>query len=149
MLKSSGAALAALSHSGGAIQVDPIFCDLASCSVTTPRAGRRGPRLVASLVIFGLVFPFAFAGAPALALDGEAPSQSIGAEQPLPPIVMGYDNLDLEDHDKGYTSQYIFGMTKGVMRSTLMPAFKPMAMLLTVPLDLVFLPFAALGGFFR
>ena len=141
----SGAALAASSHSGGAVQVDPIFCDLETCNAATARSGRRGLRFVASLAILALVF----AGAPALALDSAASAPSIAAEQPLPPSVLAYDNLDLEDHDKGYTSQYIFGMTKGVMRSTLMPAFKPMVMLLTVPLDIVFLPFAALGGFFR
>jgi len=58
------------------------------------------------------------------------------------------DNLDMEEHG-GYSTEYIFGMTKGLMRSTLEPALKPVVMLLTVPLDIVFLPFAAIGGFFR
>ena len=39
-------------------------------------------------------------------------------------------------------------MTKGLMNSTLEPALKPPLLLLTVPLDIVFLPFAAIGGFF-
>ena len=63
-------------------------------------------------------------------------------------VLVARDTVDLEDHS-GYTSEYIFGMTKGIMRSTLTPALKPVVLLLTVPLDLAFLPFAALGGFFR
>jgi hypothetical protein len=39
-------------------------------------------------------------------------------------------------------------MTKGVANSTMTPAFKPLVFLLTVPLDIVLLPFAAIGGFF-
>ena len=50
--------------------------------------------------------------------------------------------------DDGYNSDYIFGMTKGVASSTLHPAIKPMCFLVTIPLDIVFLPFAAIGGFF-
>jgi hypothetical protein len=56
--------------------------------------------------------------------------------------------VDLESHG-GYSTEYIFGMTKGVMRSTLVPALKPVVLLFTIPLDLAFLPFAAIGGFFR
>lgn len=63
-------------------------------------------------------------------------------------VLAARDTVDVEDHG-GYTGEYIFGMTKGVMRSTLTPALKPVVLLLTVPLDLVFLPFAAIGGFFR
>ena len=40
-------------------------------------------------------------------------------------------------------------MTKGVMNSTLEPALKPVVLVLTVPLDIAFLPFAAIGGLFR
>ncbi|MFB0978975.1 MAG: hypothetical protein QMC73_15045 [Myxococcota bacterium] len=54
--------------------------------------------------------------------------------------------LDMRDDE--YNSDLIFGMTKGVAASTIVPAIKPMLLLLTIPLDLVFLPFAAIGGFF-
>ncbi len=47
-----------------------------------------------------------------------------------------------------YNSDYIFGMTRGVSGSTLHPAAKVPLFVLTVPLDLVFLPFAAIGGLF-
>lgn len=64
-----------------------------------------------------------------------------------PRYMMARDTLELEDRS-GYSGEYIFGMTKGIMRSTLTPALKPVVLLLTVPLDLVFLPFAAIAGFF-
>ena len=44
--------------------------------------------------------------------------------------------------------QYIFGMTRGVADSTIHPAVKAPLFFLTLPLDLVFLPFATIGGFF-
>ena len=47
-----------------------------------------------------------------------------------------------------YNSEYIFGMTRGVAQSTMHPAVKVPLFVLTVPLDIVFLPFAAIGGFF-
>jgi len=63
-------------------------------------------------------------------------------------VLAAKDSLELETHG-GYSSEYIFGMTKGIMRSTLTPALKPVVLVLTVPLDIAFLPFAAIGGFFR
>jgi hypothetical protein len=47
-----------------------------------------------------------------------------------------------------YNDSYIFGMTRGVAESTMHPAAKVPLFVLTVPLDLVFLPFAAIGGMF-
>lgn len=82
---------------------------------------------------------------------GSSSALAIGAEnsaQELPHHVLAADKLNLEDN-QGYSSEYIFGMTKGVMNSTLEPALKPVALVFTVPLDIVFLPFAAIGGFFR
>lgn len=68
--------------------------------------------------------------------------------QPQPVQAMAQDKLDLESH-KGFSDEYIFGLSKGVMHSTLQPAFKPAVLILTVPLDIVFLPFAAIGGLIR
>lgn len=48
----------------------------------------------------------------------------------------------------GYNSDYLFGMSRAIGNSTLEPAVKPLFWLITVPLDIVFLPFAAIGGFF-
>jgi hypothetical protein len=47
-----------------------------------------------------------------------------------------------------YNNQYLFGMTRGVAQSTIHPAAKVPLFVLTIPLDIVFLPFAAIGGFF-
>jgi hypothetical protein len=55
--------------------------------------------------------------------------------------------VELETHE-GYNASYIFGMTRGVARSTITPAVKPLLFVLTVPLDIVLLPFAAIGGLF-
>jgi hypothetical protein len=47
-----------------------------------------------------------------------------------------------------YNSDYIFGMTRGVTGSTIAPAGQVPLLVLTVPLDIVFLPFALIGGLF-
>ena len=47
-----------------------------------------------------------------------------------------------------YNSDYLFGMTRGVANSTIAPAGKAPLFVLTVPLDIVILPFALIGGFF-
>ena len=47
-----------------------------------------------------------------------------------------------------YDSSYLFGMTRGVADSTIHPAGKVPLFVLTIPLDIAFLPFAAIGGFF-
>lgn len=47
-----------------------------------------------------------------------------------------------------YNSSYIFGMTKDLAASTIAPAGKAPLFLLTVPLDIVLLPFTIIGGFF-
>ncbi len=58
----------------------------------------------------------------------------------------GSPGLDMRDDQ--YNSDYIFGMSKGVANSTIHPAVKPLFFVVTIPLDLAFLPFAAIGGFF-
>lgn len=94
------------------------------------------------ITALAVIFAFVLSSGPALAANFE------GARKERPHFVLAADKLDLED-DHGYSSEYIFGMTKGVMRSTLEPALKPAVLIVTVPLDLAFLPFAAIGGFFR
>ena len=89
-----------------------------------------------------LMFSFIFSAGSALAVSPDAQGKDLSAH------VLAADSLNLEDN-QGYSSEYIFGMTKGVMNSTLELALKPAVLILTVPLDIVFLPFAAIGGFFR
>jgi hypothetical protein len=47
-----------------------------------------------------------------------------------------------------YNASYLFGMTRSVAASTMSPGAKVPLFVLTVPLDIVFLPFAAIGGLF-
>jgi hypothetical protein len=47
-----------------------------------------------------------------------------------------------------YNNQYIFGITRGVADSTMHPAVKILIFPITVPFDLVLLPFEVMGGFF-
>lgn len=62
------------------------------------------------------------------------------------PPVSSSSSLDMRDDV--YNSGFIFGLTKGVASSTIVPAMKPLFFLVTIPLDLVLLPMAAIGGFF-
>jgi hypothetical protein len=47
-----------------------------------------------------------------------------------------------------YNASYMFGMTRSVAQSTLSIGVKAPLFLLTVPCDIVLLPFAAIGGLF-
>jgi len=47
-----------------------------------------------------------------------------------------------------YNDEYIFGLTRGIADSAMHPAAKVLLFPLTVPLDLAFLPFSAIGGLF-
>ncbi len=53
-----------------------------------------------------------------------------------------------EEPKSWYNSSYIFGMTRTVAQSTMVPGAKAPLFLFTVPLDIVLLPFAAIGGLF-
>jgi hypothetical protein len=68
---------------------------------------------------------------------GTEPRELDPRYKPVPPEEKGW-----------YNSDYIFGLTRGVAASTIAPAGKAPLYVLTVPLDLVFLPFAAIGGLF-
>jgi len=48
----------------------------------------------------------------------------------------------------GYSTDYFFAATRGVADSAMAPAAKGLLFCLTIPVDLVLLPFAAIGGFF-
>lgn len=57
-------------------------------------------------------------------------------------------NSSLDMRDDNYNTEFFFGLTKGVANSTLITGMKPLFFLVTIPLDLLLLPFAAIGGFF-
>ena len=59
--------------------------------------------------------------------------------EPVPPST---------EPEPSYNDAYLFGMTRAVANSTIHPGAKVPLFVLTVPFDIVFLPFAAIGGFF-
>lgn len=99
--------------------------------------------LCASLIAAGLVLT---AGSPAYA-ETRAVTADTATEITIEaPMIETSSALDMRDDE--YNAEYIFGMTKGVANSTIVPAIKPLFFLVTIPLDIVFLPFAMIGGFF-
>jgi hypothetical protein len=81
-----------------------------------------------------------------LAQDGGTQPRELEPTYPAPPPgPPGPYNDQEREH---YNSDYLFGMTRGVAHSTMVPALKAPLFLFTIPLDIVFLPFAAIGGFF-
>ncbi len=47
-----------------------------------------------------------------------------------------------------YNSDYLFGLSRRVASGGAIPAVRPILFVFTIPLDLVLLPFAAIGGLF-
>ncbi len=68
---------------------------------------------------------------------GTQPRELEPRYQPVPP-----------EEKSWYNTGYFFALTGGVAQSTMAPAAKVLLYPLTVPLDLVLLPFAAIGGLF-
>ncbi len=100
------------------------------------------PRIAAAMLGFALALGLLV---PLSATAESRMSATYESTIDAPTIEVG-SNLDMDDD--GYNSDYIFGMTRGVADSTMVPAIKPIFFLVTIPLDIVFLPFAAIGGFF-
>jgi hypothetical protein len=74
-------------------------------------------------------------------------AQAQGTEQPE--LRPRYEPVPPSTEPKpSYNSDYLFGMTRAVANSTMHPGAKAPLFVLTVPLDIVFLPFEAIGGFF-
>ena len=84
---------------------------------------------------------------PAPAYTVLASATEAEAEEPSRPLEPRYQPREPEP--KGwFDSSHLFGMTRAVSDTTLHPAGKLPLFILTVPLDLVLLPFAAVGGLF-
>lgn len=56
--------------------------------------------------------------------------------------------LEQAQDASGYNSEYIFALTRGLADSSMHPAGKVPLFIFTLPLDVVFLPFAAIAGLF-
>jgi hypothetical protein len=114
------------------------------------------------LTRLGMALILALVGSSLLVLPAWAAGES---EKSSPPVSAETDDEEVqqeagsgrlesryqprEPEKKGwYNSDYIFGMTRGVTGSTIAPAGQVPLLFLTVPLDIVFLPFALIGGLF-
>ena len=106
--------------------------------MTKPRSTSHWRRIVAGVVLMATATGNA---APAVAQVEQAPEPSPRELQPryepVPPTPKSW-----------YSTDYFFAATRGVANSTLVPGVKAPLFILTVPLDIVCLPFAAIGGFF-
>lgn len=92
------------------------------------------------------VAPTAAADGILLAQDGgTSPRELEPAYRPPDPGPPGPYN---ERERRIYNPDYLFGLSRGLARSTIVPAAKAPLFILTVPLDIALLPFAAIGGFF-
>ena len=109
------------------------------------------PKLVQKGAVMALLAGLSFSAvSPRIANAGDSSAAIVVAQEG------GTQPRELEPRYKpvpppeksSYNSSYIFGMTRGLANSTIHPAAKAPLFLFTVPLDFVFFPFAAIGGFF-
>ena len=107
------------------------------------RSAARFFAVVAAVVCMAAARPSA---APAATDDHPARIQVAQEAEPSP--LRPRDEPVPPPEKSWYNSSYLFGMTRGVANSTLVPAAKAPLFLLTVPLDIVLLPFEAIGGCF-
>jgi hypothetical protein len=102
-----------------------------------------GAVFAAAFVALGARIGHALPGQPVdnaviqLAQAGTEPRELEPRYQPVPP-----------EEKSWYNDSYIFALTRGVASSTMVPAAKAPLFVLTVPLDIVLLPIAAIGGMF-
>jgi len=106
------------------------------------RAGGEALATAAVLLLLATAPSAAEANDGAAALEvaqmDDAPQRPLEPRyQPAPP-----------QEKSSYNDSYIFAATRGVANSTMVPAVKVLLFPLTVPIDIVLLPFAAIGGLF-
>ena len=87
-------------------------------------------------------------GVPAMAHDEPAAVQMAQEEAPPPGALAPRYEPVPPPKKSWYNDSYIFAATRAVADSTMVPAAKAPLFVLTVPLDLVLLPFATIGGLF-
>ena len=109
------------------------------------RPQRSGSILLTMLLAFGIQVFAVTGSADTAAAGGTRMGATYQSSQGSQDVGVS-SSLDMRDDE--YNSDYIFGMTKGVANSTIIPAMKPLFFLVTIPLDLAFLPLAWIGGFF-
>ena len=116
-------------------------------------------RFARCTALLGATLAIALLAIPAAALSGDRDTdphtstawQARSSDGPPGPALSGAhamaSSTTLEDRS-GYDSSFLFAMSRGLAQSTVVTPLKPVLFLFTVPLDIVLLPFAAIGGFF-
>lgn len=94
-------------------------------------------RTVRLYLVRGLLLLALSVALPVLAADDEGSGTLKPTYEPRPP-----PEKDV------YTTDYLFAITRAVSESTLVPAAQVPLYILTVPLDIAFLPMEAIAGFF-
>lgn len=112
--------------------------------------GTSGPALAATASSSKTTTAAVHAKAPGAELaqyEGEAPPprELQPRYEPVPPPPVAREP---EKPPGSYNDEYIFGLTRSVAESTMHPAAKILIFPITVPLDLVLLPFEIIGGTF-
>ncbi len=121
---------------------------------------RRAPGLPTAALAAALVLATgaaAFAANPQRSVTAAAPDadsvqlaqnqdQGYGTQQPRE-LQPAYEPAPPQQKSS-FNDSYVFGLTRGVAESTMHPAAKVLLFPVTVPLDIVLLPFAFIGGTF-
>ncbi|MFK7897743.1 MAG: hypothetical protein AB8G23_18045 [Myxococcota bacterium] len=143
------------------------------CRFARTNPARRSAQPVLSMLLaLSLTFSFAliFAVAPAAAAPGSDTTEATEATEATEtaglsetaPLLLAQAGGDAgrsrpleptyqprEPEPEGwYNGSYVFALTRGVADSTIAPAGQVPLYVLTVPLDIAFLPFALIGGLF-
>ena len=94
--------------------------------------------LCAMIAVLGISL---FASTPVGADNRQGATYENSASEPA-----GSPTLDMSDDE--YNSEYLFGLSRSVAGSTMNAGVKTLFFVFTIPVDIVVLPFAAIGGFF-
>ena len=91
--------------------------------------------------------------APLASAQDSTPTSEPSAQQTTSQPTSSGSGMTLADYEQaqdtgGYNSDYIFAFSRGLGDSPMHAAAKVPLFIFTIPLDVVLLPFAALGGLF-
>lgn len=112
-----------------------------------PGRGARSRVVLRVAAALGVV-ALSFAALGCAGNGGSPPPAAESAEEDRPGGIEPRYQPREPEPEPWYNGDYLFGMTRGVTNSTIHPAAQVPLLVLTIPLDIALLPFAAIGGFF-